>query len=148
MAKTIYESQFINYETGEIISKTSVKVKEFSEKFKMCRTTEGLSWLMPLTGEEIKTLLFLLEFEKDYKTPFTSEIRKELCLFLDISDRKLLMVIKSLEQKKFLIKLSRTDLLLNPIGFYKGSSKDVGARIRMFNEKIEETVVTSEEVKI
>lgn len=135
--KTIYESQFIDYESGEVISKTSVKVKEFTERFKMCRTTEGLSWLIPLDGLEIKTLLYLLEFEKDGITPFTNSLRKELCQFLNVTDRKLLKIIRDLQEKQFLLKISRTDIILNPIGFYKGSSKGVGYRIRNFQEKLE-----------
>lgn len=46
-------------------------------------------------------------------------------------------MVGRMEGKKFLIRLTPNDILLNPSFFYKGSSKDLLGRIKAFNEEYE-----------
>lgn len=135
MKKTIFESQTLDYETGEITSVTTVKASNFSESFSMCRTTDKLDWLQDLDGTEIKTLLYLLELEtlKQHLVTLGPISRQELADFLKIKINRVSKILKSLEDKAFLIRLNNQELKLNPKGFYKGSSKEVLPRIKEFD---------------
>lgn len=135
MKRKIFEKQIIDYETGEITSVTTVSAAKFAESFSMCRTTSGIEWLFELTGNEIKTIIFLLEIEniKTKIVSFGPTDRKTLAQSLKVSPSKISYILKSLEEKAFLIRLNRTELVLNPKGFYKGSSKDVHPRIKEFD---------------
>ena len=134
MKRKIFEKQIIDMETGEITSVTTVTASKFAESFSMCRTTSGIEWLFELTGNEIKTLIFLLELEREKtkKVVFGANDRKDLAEILGCSLASVSRVLKHLEDKGYLIRLNNQELVLNPKGFYKGSSKDVLPRIQEF----------------
>ncbi len=145
MKRKIYEKQIVDTETGEVITSMSVSVSKFNETFLMARNTDALNWLYELTGNEIKTLVFFTDLEDLQKgenltgetllsiCKFTPIERKRLASVLNCSDRFLRRIIASLEKLGWLIKLSNSDYLINPCGFYKGSSKELGKRIVEYN---------------
>ena len=105
-------------------------------KASLCRTTSGLEWLAELDGNEIKTLIFLLELESEKQKLVTlgPTNRKDLSEFLKVGINRVSKILKSLQDKGFLIRLNNQELKLNPKGFYKGSSKDVYPRIKEFEK--------------
>lgn len=138
MKKKIFEKQIIDYETGEVTSVTTVTASKFSESFSMCRTTSGIEWVGELTGNEIKTLIFLLEIESEKQKLVTlgPTNRKDLAEFLKVGINRVSKIIKALEEKEYLLRLNNQEIKLNPKGFYKGSSKEVLPRILEFEKVI------------
>lgn len=145
MKRKIYEKQVVDFETGELISSTSVSASKFYETFLMARNTETLDWLYQLSGNEIKTIVFFSDLEEIpkgenntgqvimYLCKYTVSERKRLASILNCSDRYLRRLIASLESKGWLIEVNKHEYLLNPAGFYKGPSKEVVGRIKEFN---------------
>lgn len=138
MKKKIFEKQIIDYETGEITSVTTVTASKFSESFSMCRTTSGIEWVGELTGNEIKTLIFLLEIESEKQklVSLGPTNRKDLAEFLKVGINRVSKILKGLEEKEYLLRLNNQEIKLNPKGFYKGSSKEVLPRIKEFEKVV------------
>ena len=120
--------------TGEIVSITTVTVQKQTERFIMCRTTETLSWIKEFTGKELQMLMVLNHMENlQTKTVTLTPItRKEIQEFFGIGKSTLSGIFSQMEDKRFLLKLSNSDILLNPGFFYKGESKDVLQRMQEF----------------
>ena len=138
MAKRrVFESKTLDMLTGEITSITTVTVQKQTEKFIMCRTTETLAWIKEFTGKELQMLMVLNHMENlQTKTvTLTPLVRKELQEFFDIGKSTLSGMLSQMEDKKFLLKLSNSDILLNPGFFYKGESKEVLQRILDFEKE-------------
>jgi hypothetical protein len=95
------------------------------ESYGMHRTTEGIRWVFSFTGNELQMLMVLLELEdlKSGIVVLSSLVRKNLAKEFDKTDRYIRGLIKSLEDKDGLVKLSPNDILLNPSLFYKGGTK-------------------------
>lgn len=127
MKRKIFEQQIIDLETGVVTSVTQVTVSKFCETFIMGRTTDGMEWLNLFSGDEIKLLIILTEMQ-DIKTRivhFTPVNRHYAEKMMSLKSNSLSKMIKRLEDKQALIRQSRTELILNPTYFYKGSSKEV-----------------------
>lgn len=147
MKRKIYEKQIVDTDTGELISLSTVSVSKFYETFLMARTTDALNWIYELTGNEIKTIIFFSDLEEIpkaevkevvlYPCKYTLLERKRLAEILKCTDRYLRRVIQGLIDKGWLIKLTESDYLLNPNGFYKGSSKEIVGRIRKYNDLLQ-----------
>jgi DNA-binding MarR family transcriptional regulator len=140
MAARLFESQTIDMATGEVMSITTVTVRKLNERFTMCRTTQGLDWLKKFTNKELQMIMVLNEMEnlQSKTVSLTPLIRKEIQEFFGISKTTLSGMLTAMEAKEFLVRLSNSDILLNPSYFYKGESKDVLARIKQFNITYEE----------
>ncbi len=141
MAKRrLFESKTLDMSTGEVTSITTVTVQRLNERFIMCRTTDSLSWLKEFTGKELQMLMVLNQVENlQTKTvTLTPLIRKEIQEFFSIGKSTLSGMLTSMQDKGFLLRLSNSDLLLNPSFFYKGESKDVLKRIKEFNREYDE----------
>lgn len=136
----LFESKTIDYTTGEVTSITQVTVKKLNERFSMCRTTEGLTWLKKFTGKELQLLIVLTDFEnlQTRTVSLTPLVRKEIQSFFSIGKATLSGMITAMEDKGVLVRLTSSDLLLNPSYFYKGESKDVLNRINEFYRLYEE----------
>ena len=135
MAKRrLFESKTLDMTTGEIVSITTVTVQKQTERFIMCRTTETLSWIKEFTGKELQMLMVLNHMENlQTKTVTLTPItRKEIQEFFGIGKSTLSGIFSQMEDKRFLLKLSNSDILLNPGFFYKGESKDVLQRMQEF----------------
>lgn len=150
MKRKIFEQQIIDVTTGEITSVTQVTVSKFNETFVMGRTTDGLEWLVDLSGNEIKLLMFLTEIEdlKTKLTYLTPTIRKYLMERMKIGKNMLSKLIAGLEQKELLVRISNSEISLNPKCFYKGSSKDITKRILDFEKFIRSKKCNGDTVKV
>jgi hypothetical protein len=134
MKRKIFEQQTIDLETGEVSKITTVSVSKNNETFGMYRTTTGVEWVLDFQGKELQMMMTLVHFE-DIKTrivALSSLTRKNLLEMFKISKSTFSHLIKAMEDKKYLIRLSPTDILLNPSYFYKGSSSDLTKRISEF----------------
>lgn len=138
--KRLYETKTLDFTTGEVSSITTVTTKRLTERFSMCRTTDGLSWLKQFTNKELQMLMVLNELESlTTKTvSLTPLVRKEILEFFNIGKSTFSGIITQMEEKGFLVRLTTSDILLNPTFFYKGASKDVLNRIKEFNKTYEE----------
>lgn len=149
MKRKIYEKQIVDFDSGELISSTTVSASKFYETFLMARNTETLDWLYQLSGNEIKAIVFFSDLEEIpkgenttghtimYLCKYTMSERKKLASILNCSDRYLRRLISNLEEKGWLIEVNKYEYLLNPAGFYKGPSKEVINRIKEFNRLLE-----------
>lgn len=143
---TIFQTQTIDFSTGEIKEMTVVKASGNKEKFFMGRESDGLDWFYNLSGNQLKTLVFLLSLErvpKESDTTLTHVTvlgktdREVLQSILKCTPQYLNRVISSLIKEKWLVKLSTTDFIINPKGFYKGPAKDVFKRMTEFNRLVD-----------
>jgi DNA-binding MarR family transcriptional regulator len=140
MKRRPFESKTIDMTTGEVKSITTVTVDRLKERFIMCRTTDTLAWVKEFTGKELQMLMVLNHMEnlQTQTVTLTPLTRKEIQEFFDIGKSTLSGMLTQMEEKRFLLKLSNNDLLLNPGFFYKGESKDVLKRIQEFNKVYDE----------
>jgi len=133
--KTVYEKFETDYETGELKKKVSIKSHKVNEKFIMIRTTDGLKWLSKLKGSEYSLLTLLtaiIDYDKDIVKLTPSE-RKEIIEILGITYTSLSDMLKKLEDKRFLIRLNKSELKLNPLYSYRCSSNTIPSKIAEFN---------------
>ena len=141
MAKRrIFESKTLDMATGEVVSITTVTVQKQSERFIMCRTTDTLAWVKEFTGKELQMLMVLNHMEnlQTRTVTLTPLTRKEIQEFFGIGKSTLSGMLTQMEDKRFLLRLSNSDLLLNPGFFYKGESRDVLKRMQEFNKTYDE----------
>lgn len=137
--KRLFESQTIDMETGEVKSITTVTVRDVNERFGMYRTTQGLEWIKTFTGKEMQMMMLLNHIEnvETHIVNLSPLIRQEIYEFFKIGKSTLSDIISRMEDKKFLIRLTNSDLMLNPSYFYKGGSKDLLKRIELFDREYE-----------
>lgn len=137
--KRLFESQTIDMETGEVKSITTVTVRDVNERFGMYRTTKGLEWIKTFTGKEMQMMMLLNHIEnvETHIVNLSPLIRQEIYEFFKIGKSTLSDIISRMEDKKFLIRLTNSDLMLNPSYFYKGGSKDLLKRIELFDREYE-----------
>lgn len=135
--RRIFESQTIDMTTGEIKSITTVTVKQANERFGMYRTTEGVEWIKEFTGKEMHMMMLLNHIEnvETRIVNISPLIKDEIYRFFNIGKSTFSDMIGRMENKRFLLRLTSNDILLNPRFFYKGTSKDVLERIKMFDEQ-------------
>lgn len=135
--KRLFESQTIDFTTGEVRSITTVTVRDVNERFGMYRSTEGLEWIKEFSGKEMHMMMLLnhLENTETRIVNISPLIKEEIYRFFKIGKSTFSDMMGRMEDKKFLIRLTPNDLLLNPSFFYKGSSKDILSRIKTFNEE-------------
>lgn len=120
--------------TGEIKSVTTVTVKNHNERFGMYRTTEGIEWIREFTGKELQMMMLLNHIENvdSHVVNLSPLIKREIYEFFQITKSTFSDLIGRMEDKKFLIRVTPSDILLNPQYVYKGNSKDVAKRIETF----------------
>ena len=131
----IYEEQIVDMETGEVKTITTKSVSSNSERFGFHRTTEGIEWICDFSGNEMKMLMILLEFENDKTmTVSLSKLEKDHILnLLNISKQYFYRVIKALIENDALVKLSSSDFVLNPMFFYRGGSLKWKGKYEFYN---------------
>lgn len=146
--RTIFQTQTVDFTTGEIKEMTVVRASHNNETFSFVRETDGLDWIYELSGAEIKILIFLISCEKP--TPSSSEFTlthlavlskfdiEELLNKLDCSKRYLNKLLMDLSRKKLILKLDSKTFVVNPKTFYKGPSKEVFKRILEFERLCKE----------
>ena len=132
----VFERIVIDKETGEVLE-NSVKYKEKykKERYTMLRLTEGISWMLKFTGNEMTLLVLLLEYERPDTNAIaiTPEIRQSIVTFFGKSDRYVRSLFAALDKKDAIRKCSDTMIVINPIYFYKGSSYNLQTLIDGWN---------------
>ena len=137
MSRKIFEQQTIDIDTGEVKTIRKTIISKNNETFGMYRLTTGAEWILDFQGRELQLIMVLLHFE-DMKTrivPMSHLVRKSILELFKISSSTLSNMLRDMEDKGFLLKLSRNDLLLNPLYFYRGGSHDIKQRITDFNNE-------------
>ena len=136
MSRKVFESQTVNMETGEVKSITKVTVTKSKETFSMCRTTNGVEWIKEFSGREMQLFIVLNNIEnlETHMVNLTPLSRQDICSFFEITKSTLANLLATMEDKAFLVRLSKSDILLNPSYFYKGESSMVVKRIKEFKE--------------
>ena len=140
MGRKIFEAQTIDFSTGEIKSIKTTTVDKFKERFSMCRTTNGVEWVKHFSGRELQMIIVLNNMEnlETHMVSLTPLSREDIFNFFGISKSTFSHILNDMEEKRFLIRLSKSDILLNPSFFYKGESINVAKRIECFNSKYDE----------
>ena len=140
MARKIFEVQTIDFSTGEIKSIKTTTVDKFKERFSMCRTTNGVEWVKDFSGKELQMIIVLNNMEnlETHRISLTPLSREDIFKFFEITKSTFSHIINDMEEKRFLLRLSKSDLLLNPSFFYKGESVYVAERIKNFNNLYDE----------
>ena len=124
MTKTIFESQTVDFDTGEVKSVTSVTKRTDHETFGFHRTTEGIDWIYDFTGREIQVMITLLQYE-NLKTgiiSFGAVARDYILDRMGLSLSQFNKTLKTLIDKNSIIKLSITEFIVNPKFFYQGGT--------------------------
>lgn len=131
----IFEQQIIDFTTGEVKTMTSVRSYNNDERFGFYRTTTGAEWVFNWTANELQFMIYLSTFEDEHGAiKYTSLVKKQLCTVSGKTDRFIRTVIKSLEDKNGLVKLTTTDLVLNPRYFYRGGTKTIKDKIENYDK--------------
>jgi hypothetical protein len=136
--RNVFHSETVDLVTGEVISLRRDWVSNNSEMFGMYRTTAGLEWVIPFGEKELKLMMLMQEYS-DPNTAFialSNNRRKDICSFLGFSTtRSLTSVLGKLIAKDGIVRAvgSNNDFMVNPLCFFKGSSKDLKARIEKYN---------------
>lgn len=137
--RSIFHSQTVDIVTGEIVEYRKDWVSRNTEMFGMYRTTDGLFWLKQFNEKELKLMMLLQEYS-DMSTSYialSQERRKEICSFLGLGNQKSLSsVLKRLCEKDGACRVSgsNNDFMVNPMCFFKGSTRDIKARIEKYHE--------------
>ena len=134
--RKIFERQTVDVNTGEIVKVTSEYVRRNEETFFMGRTTEGLEWLLKFKNlTEIQLLILMLELE-NYKNKnvitFTKLQLQEASNILGVAEITIKKCIQSLIANDFLIRVSRSNYLANPLTFYKGGTAELQNKLRVY----------------
>jgi hypothetical protein len=143
--RKIFESQLVDYETGEIKSVFTRSVIKDEETFVMGRTTEGLDWIKEFNNlVELQLLLIMLELENpknDYIVSFSGLQVKNAAELLEVSEIYIRKSLTSLLNKNFIRRIYRGNYLVNPLTFYKGGTKVLKHKTKIYfnTDKIENT---------
>ena len=134
MAK-IFEQQTIDFETGEIKSISTVKVNSFDERFGFYRTTTGVEWIFDFTANELQFLMLLCHLEDDeHIVRMTPLLKEQILKDANLKITMFKKIIKGLEDKNGITRISKSDIILNPRYFYKGGSKLVKEKILNYDK--------------
>lgn len=124
------ETQSIDMRTGELVSSkmTTTYISRSSESFGMYRSTDGLEWAKQLKNH----LLFLLVMNEysDLRTgiiSLTPSKRTDICMFFGYENKNSLSnTLKTVIGAGGMTRCngSNFDFMINPMCFYKGSTKD------------------------
>ena len=138
---TIYESQKINYQTGEIIESAKIVKSNPNEKFFFARSTEGLEWINDFRSiQDLKMFMILIEFQepKTGISIFTGEQVKQCAKFFGCTDKTIRNSMSNLIASGFLHKISAHNYYTNPYTFYKGGVITLKEKIAVWNSLVKE----------
>jgi hypothetical protein len=136
--RNIFHSQTVDLVTGEVVELRRDWISKNGEMFGMYRTTQGLEWIIPFNEKELKLMMLMQEYS-DTGTSYvalSSKRRRDISSFLGFnSARSLTTVIGGLIAKDGIARvgLSNSDFMVNPLCFFKGSSRDIKKRIEKYN---------------
>ena len=126
MKRRLFELQNYDTNTGEVTTVSKLTVENHNETFGMHRTTEGIDWVFKFTGAELQMLIVLLEVEdlKSNVVELSSLKRQHLITSFGISAKSFNRILRQLEDKNALTRMTHSDIILNPLFFHKGGTKE------------------------
>ena len=138
MKRKVFESQTIDYETGEVKSVIIRTVSSDNENFFMGRTTEGLEWLLDFNNlTEMQLLVLMIELENpknNYIINFTGLQVKETAQMLKVSEIQIKKCLTGLIKNGFLKRVARANYMANPLCFYKGGTNNIMKKYEIFSK--------------
>lgn len=139
--KKVFESQIID-EHGVVKSIRTVKVYKNEETFGLHRTTEGIDWIFNFTGNELQMLIVLLNLENlKSGTVEVGKLKKDhLIKLFGFSKEMFNRILRNLEKKEAVIKLSPSEFILNPSYFYQGGTASWKDKNEYFNRCLQEKI--------
>jgi len=133
--RKIFEKQTVDFATGEVKSIQSLVNFKHNETFGMHRTTEGIDWVFGFTGNELQMLMVLLAIEnpKNDLVEISMLKKEHLLKSFNFSKQMFNRILSSLEKKGALIRITNTDIMLNPSYFYQGGTVNWKVKYENFN---------------
>lgn len=123
-------------------SQLSLKDSKLNERYKNSQTIEkietfgmhrtakningGIDWVFNFTGNELQMLMVLLAIENPKNDLVEISILKKehLLKSFNFSKQMFNRILASLENKEALIRITNSDIMLNPAYFYQGGTKN------------------------
>lgn len=114
-----------------IIESITMYVSRTTETFGMYRKSDGLDWLISMTGNEIKLLIILSDVSdsQDGSVSLSPVKRQNICSMLGIGTRQLAQLIASLEKRDALFRINYHDFIINPATFFRCTTNELKKRI-------------------
>lgn len=135
-AKKVFQQTTVDGLTGELLKDHSIYVTKTGEVFGMYRKTDGLDWLINLTGNELKLLIILADISDsaDGSVSLSKVRREKMCNLLGIKGRSLSLLLQELNEKDAIFRINSNDLLVNPATFFRCATNELKQRIQIYNE--------------
>lgn len=134
-SRNVGRIDYIDSRTNEVLGSVSKVYTKEKESFIMVRTTDGLAWYFPLSKNE-KSLILLLH---DWSDPATMRLslsawqREYICSMLAVERRMVSILLKGLQERDCIKRLSQNDFMVNPAHAFKCSTTEVRKRIDEYN---------------
>ena len=134
--KKVFQQTTVDGLTGELLKDHSIYVTKTVEVFGMYRKTDGLDWLINLTGNELKLLIILADVSDsaDGSVSLSKVRREKMCNLLGIKGRSLSLLLQKLNAKDAIFRINNNDLLVNPATFFRCATNELKQRIQIYNE--------------
>ena len=134
--KKVFQQTTVDGLTGELLKDHSIYVTKTGEVFGMYRKTDGLDWLINLTGNELKLLIILADVSDsaDGSVSLSKVRREKICNLLSIKGRSLSLLLQELNEKDAIFRINNNDLLVNPATFFRCATNELKQRIQIYNE--------------
>lgn len=132
--KRIDRIKTVDSNTGEILGSVDRIYTKIHESFIMVRTTNGLDWYFPLSKNE-KSLILMLHDWSDATTmrlSLSGWQREYICKTLCVERRMVSILLKGLEDKDCIKRLSQNDFMVNPAHAFKCSTTLVHSMIKQY----------------
>jgi hypothetical protein len=136
--KNIGRIDYVDSKTGENLGSVNKVYTKLNESFIMVRTTNGLDWYFPLSKNE-KSLILMLHDWSDATTMRLSLAgwqREYICKTLCVERRMVSILLKGLEDKDCIKRLSQNDFMVNPAHAFKCSTTLVRNMIKEYESII------------
>lgn len=134
--KKVFQQTTVDGLTGELLKVHSIYVTKTGEVFGMYRKTDGLDWLINLTGNELKLLIILADISDsaDGSVSLSKVRREKICNLLGIKGRSLSLLLQELNEKDAIFRINSNDLRVNPATFFRCATNELKQRIQIYNE--------------
>lgn len=134
--KQFREVTIVDVATGEVVSQKSMFSDKYSESFIMLRTTNGIDWWFTLTDNEKNLILMLHDWAHhlNMRLSLSAWQREQIIEKLGIKRRMVSVLLRGLEDKDCLLRLSNNDFMLNPEHAFKCSTGEVKTKIGEYRE--------------
>ena len=154
MSKIVYQdfSRVVDFDSGEVKQETSNRVIQHPAEPPYVKMYINDLCLLQEIPESLKDVLFytLRKLDYDGYIHLSARYRKQICGYLNISEKTLRNRISGLSKKKIITNISRSEYQVNPYLFAKGSWKSIVEQRKDFQVLItyksngERTVQTTE----